>query len=174
MSEPLVAVENLVKHFPLKSGLLSRDRGAVRAVDGVSFEIPEGETLALVGESGCGKSTLGRAVLRLHEPTSGRVRIGGTDVTALAPRALREFRRHMQIIFQDPYASLNPRMTVGDTVGEPLTVHGLARSRRERDQRVAEVLLRVGLRAEHARRYPHEFSGGQQQRIGIDRKSVVS
>src|SRR2546429_7721249 len=134
MPAPLVAVENLVKHFPLKAGLVSRERRVVRAVDGVSFEIPEGETLALVGESGCGKSTLGRAVLRLHEPTAGHVRIAGTDVTELAPRALRAFRRHMQIIFQDPYASLNPRMRVGDAVGEPLLIHGLARTRHEREE----------------------------------------
>jgi peptide/nickel transport system ATP-binding protein len=168
----LVSVENLTKHYPQRTRLFEAPR-TVRAVDDVSFEIPEGETLGLVGESGCGKSTLGRAILRLHEPTSGRVRVAGTDVTALAPRPLRAFRRQMQIIFQDPYASLNPRMTIGDALAEPLVIHRLAGDRAGRTRRVAELLERVGLRAEVGSRYPHEFSGGQRQRIGIARALAV-
>ena len=154
----LVVVENLSKHFTLR-------RKRVRAVDDVSFTIAEGQTLGLVGESGSGKTTLGRTLLRLLEPTSGRIRIAGTDVTALAPAELRRFRRHMQIVFQDPDASLNPRMRVGDIIGEPLVIHGLPK----RDERVRELLGRVGLRLEAAQRYPHEFSAGQRQRIGIAR-----
>jgi peptide/nickel transport system ATP-binding protein len=165
---PLLAVENLTKHFPVRDGLWRHDRRVVRAVDDVSLEIPEGATLGLVGESGCGKSTLGRTILRLHEPTSGRVHIAGTDVTALPRRDLRAFRRHMQIVFQDPYASLNPRMRVGEIIGEPLLVHRLG-SAQQRTGRVEELLGSVGLRPEAARRFPHEFSGGQRQRIGIAR-----
>jgi len=168
----LVAVENLTKHYAQKSGLLGKPR-TVKAVDGVSFDIEEGETLGLVGESGCGKSTLGRAILRLHEPTSGRVTIDGTDVTALAPEPLRAFRRRAQIIFQDPYASLNPRMTIGETLSEPLEIHRLADGAAGRKKRVAELLERVGLRPELASRFPHEFSGGQRQRIGIARALAV-
>ncbi|MEO8716724.1 MAG: dipeptide ABC transporter ATP-binding protein [Burkholderiales bacterium] len=173
MAEPLLAVRNLVKHFPVKSGLLGRARERVRAVDGVSFELAAGETLGLVGESGCGKSTTGRCILRLIEPTAGEVRFDGRSVTAMAPAELRQLARGMQIIFQDPYASLNPRMSVGAIVGEALTIHRLARSAREYDERVVELLETVGLHAEHRSRYPHEFSGGQRQRIGIARALAV-
>ncbi|MDB4967860.1 MAG: oligopeptide/dipeptide transporter ATP-binding protein [Myxococcales bacterium] len=169
----LVAVENLTKHFAARTGLFGGGKGVIRAVDGVSFEIAEGETLGLVGESGCGKSTLGRAILRLHEPTSGRVVIDGTDVTSLGSGPLRAFRKRAQIIFQDPYASLNPRMTVGQILEEPLTIHHLGDDRGARRKRVAELLDRVGLRPEVAARYPHEFSGGQRQRVGIARALAV-
>ena len=168
---PQLRVENLVKHFPVRTGLFSRHAGVVHAVDGVSFEVGVGETLALVGESGCGKSTTGRLVLRLIEPTSGKVWFDGEDLFALPESAMRAHRRAMQIIFQDPFASLNPRMTVGQTLTEPLALHGLAQGR-HRD-RVAEILRLVGLAPEHARRYPHEFSGGQRQRIGIARALAV-
>jgi oligopeptide transport system ATP-binding protein len=174
MAEPLLAVSNLVKHFPVKAGLFGRPVERVRAVDGVSFELAAGETLGLVGESGCGKSTTGRCILRLIEPTSGEVRFDGRSVTAMSAGELRQMARGMQIIFQDPYASLNPRMSVGAIVGEALTIHGLARSARERDARVVQLLETVGLQAEHRRRYPHEFSGGQRQRIGIARALAVS
>jgi oligopeptide transport system ATP-binding protein len=167
----LLRVTDLVKHFPVRRGAFSRDQGAVRAVDGVSFALGIGETLALVGESGCGKSTTGRLVLRLLEPTSGSVHFDGVDLYSLEATALREKRRAMQIIFQDPYASLNPRMTVGQTLSEPLALHGLAPGRRE--ERLAELLHAVGLAPQHAARYPHEFSGGQRQRIGIARALAV-
>ena len=167
----LVKAENLVKHFPVRSGLFGREHGAVRAVDGVSFELAEGETLALVGESGCGKSTVGRLVLRLIEPTAGRVLFEGEDLNALGPAALRARRRSMQIIFQDPYGSLNPRMTVGDMLLEALQLHGLHAA--DERNRTFELLGLVGLASEHARRYPHEFSGGQRQRIGIARALAV-
>lgn len=171
---PLLEVKQLVKHFPIHKGIIfSRQVGAVRAVDGVSFAIQEGETLGLVGESGCGKSTTGRLILRLIEPTSGEVRFRGQDVLALDKQQLRALRREMQIIFQDPYASLNPRMTVGDIIGEPLLIHGLAKGA-ERERRVRELLEVVGLSTYHARRYPHEFSGGQRQRIGIARALAVN
>ena len=168
---PLLRVDALVKHFPMRGRLFSRTTGAVRAVDGVSFDVAVGETLALVGESGCGKSTTGRLVLRLLEPTSGKVFFDGEDLFALSHEAMRAHRSAMQIIFQDPFASLNPRMTVGQTLAEPLALHDLAQGRRA--ERVAEILRLVGLAPEHARRYPHEFSGGQRQRIGIARALAV-
>ncbi len=165
----LVAVENLTKHYPQGGGLFGKSR-TVKAVDGVSFTIDEGQTLGLVGESGCGKSTLGRALLRLHEPTSGKIVIDGTDVTSLGAAPLRAFRRRAQIIFQDPYASLNPRMTVQQILSEPLQIHHLDGDHVER---VGRLLDRVGLRRDVAARYPHEFSGGQRQRIGIARALAV-
>jgi len=174
MPEPLLRVADLVKHFPIKSGLLSRATERVHAVDGVSFEIAAGETMGLVGESGCGKSTTGRCILRLIEPTSGEVWFDGKNVTALSGSALRALCRDMQIIFQDPYASLDPRMTVGAIIGEALIIHKLAKNRREFEARVVELLERVGLSPDHMRRYPHEFSGGQRQRIGIARALAVS
>jgi len=174
MPEPLLRVTDLVKHFPIKSGLLSRATERVHAVDGVSFEIAAGETMGLVGESGCGKSTTGRCILRLIEPTSGEVWFDGKNVTALSGSALRALCRDMQIIFQDPYASLDPRMTVGAIIGEALIIHKLAKNRREFEERVVELLERVGLSPDHMRRYPHEFSGGQRQRIGIARALAVS
>jgi oligopeptide transport system ATP-binding protein len=168
---PLLHATSLVKHFPVRRGAFGRATGAVRAVDGVTFSVAVGETLALVGESGCGKSTTGRLVLRLLEPTSGRVDFDGRDIFALSEREMRELRGALQIIFQDPFASLNPRMTVGQTLAEPLLLHGLAEGRRR--ERVAEILRLVGLAPEHARRYPHEFSGGQRQRVGIARALAV-
>jgi oligopeptide/dipeptide ABC transporter ATP-binding protein len=167
----LIEVEGLAKHFPVRRGVFGRPRAAVRAVDGVSLRIAAGETLGVVGESGCGKSTLGRLVLRLIEPSAGRVRFDGRDLGELDAGALRAQRRAMQIIFQDPYASLNPRMTVGQTLAEPLALHGLHPGRHA--ERVAELLHTVGLAGEHAQRYPHEFSGGQRQRIGIARALAV-
>ncbi len=164
----LLQVRDLAKHFPVRRGVLQRVAGHVKAVDGVSFDLAQGETLAVVGESGCGKSTLGRLVLRLIEPTAGSVCWKGQDIFALPPEQLRRLRREMQIVFQDPYASLNPRLTVGEMVGEPLMLHGIARGRAA-EARVTELLALVGLAPEHARRYPHEFSGGQRQRIGIAR-----
>ena len=168
---PLLRVDAVVKEFPVHAGMFGRSSDVVHAVDGVSFELERGETLALVGESGCGKSTVGRLVLRLLEPTRGKVWFEGTDIGSLGDQALRAQRRRMQIIFQDPYASLNPRMTVGQTLGEPLALHGLAPGRRA--QRVAELLGLVGLAGAYADRYPHEFSGGQRQRIGIARALAV-
>ena len=174
MAQPLLQVRNLKKVFPLKRPLFSREALQVHAVDDVSFEIAAGETLGLVGESGCGKSTTGRLILRLIEPTSGEVWFGDRNVTAIDRGALQQLRKDMQIIFQDPYASLDPRMTVAAIIGEALLVHDLARGRAARETRVVELLETVGLSAEHLRRYPHEFSGGQRQRIGIARALAVN
>ena len=168
----LLSVRDLTKHFPIKRGIFGQVSGQVRAVDGVSFEVAAGETLALVGESGCGKSTTGRAVLRLIEPTSGSVNFDGNDVLTLGASDLRRLRRKMQIVFQDPFSSLNPRMTIGAAVREGLTIHRLAEGA-EADARVRRLLDEVGLRAEYAQRYPHEFSGGQRQRVGIARALAV-
>ena len=173
MAEALLEVRDLTKHFPIRRGLLSRTVGQVRAVDGVSFSIRPGEVLGLVGESGCGKTTTGRCILRLIEPTSGSVRFDGREVTALGRRELRALRREMQIVFQDPYSSLNPRLTVGGMLGEALAIHRLARGAAAR-ARIAELLTLVGLSPDHARRYPHEFSGGQRQRIGVARALSVN
>jgi oligopeptide transport system ATP-binding protein len=170
---PLLQVRDLVKRFPVRSGLLRRTTGQVHAVDGVSFDLIEGQTLGVVGESGCGKSTMGRCILRLIEPTTGQVVFDGQDVTAADRSSLRALARQMQIIFQDPFASLNPRMTVGAIIGEGLLIHGLTQARSEVADRVAELLTMVGLSKDQMRRYPHEFSGGQRQRIGIARALAV-
>lgn len=171
---PLLTVHKLVKHFPVHGGLLRRVVDRVHAVDGVSFELQAGETLGLVGESGCGKSTTGRCILRLIEPTAGEVTFEGKSVTRASKSELRALARDMQIIFQDPYASLNPRMTVGAIVGEALIIHKLAKTARQYEDRIVELLETVGLSADHMRRYPHEFSGGQRQRIGIARALAVN
>jgi len=172
MDTPLIEVENLKKHYPVRSGLWGRVRASVKAVDGVSLKIMEGETLGVVGESGCGKTTLGRLLLRLVEATEGRVVYQGRDVLNVGTRQMRELRRSMQIIFQDPYSSLNPRMTVSGIIGEALKIHELVPPERI-DARVAELMELVGLQPSYARRYPHEFSGGQRQRIGIARALAV-
>jgi oligopeptide/dipeptide ABC transporter ATP-binding protein len=166
MTEDLVQIRGVSKHFQAKKGM-------VRAVEDVTLDIRQGETLGLVGESGCGKSTLGRTILRLIDPTAGTIRFGPDDITRMPQSTLRPLRRRMQIIFQDPYASLNPRMTVGAAIAEPIDIHKLARTRAERDARVQSLLEKVGLRPDAARRYPHEFSGGQRQRIGIARALAV-
>src|SRR3954447_4768817 len=168
MTEALLEVTDLKKHYPVRAGVLRRQIGTVHAVDGVSFTVGVGETLGMVGESGCGKSTVARSVLRLVEPTSGSIKLNGLDITRLGKSELRPHRRSMQIVFQDPFASLNPRMTAGDIVGEPLSVHGLA-SGRQKQERVVELFAQVGLRPDQMRNYPHQFSGGQRQRICIAR-----
>jgi len=173
MSEPVLEVTDLKKHFPLKKGILGRAAGHVYAVDGVSFSIDDGETLGLVGESGCGKSTVARTVLRLVEPTAGTIRLGGHDITHLGKAALRPHRREMQIIFQDPFASLDPRMSAGDIVAEPIKVHGL-HSGKDLVERVAALFKQVGLRPAQMRGFPHEFSGGQRQRICIARALALN
>ncbi|MGI5840182.1 MAG: ABC transporter ATP-binding protein [bacterium] len=173
MNEPLLQVRELRKYFPVTGGLFGRVTGEVRAVDGVSFNVARGETLGLVGESGCGKSTTGRVILRLLEATGGEVRFGGKNIFALKREEMRRLRQKMQIIFQDPYASLNPRLTVSDIVGEPMEIHGIARGA-AKEKRVRELLAVVGLNPDYGGRYPHEFSGGQRQRIGIARALAVS
>jgi oligopeptide/dipeptide ABC transporter ATP-binding protein len=172
-TEPLLQVHDLKVHFPVQHGLFSRAKAHVKAVDGVSFSLAPGETLGLVGESGCGKTTLGRAVVRLIEPTAGRIQFAGEEITGLNGAALRTRRRGFQMIFQDPYGSLNPRMTVEQIIGEALDIHSLAKDATARRARVAELLEAVGLNTAHAQRYPHEFSGGQRQRIGIARALAV-
>lgn len=170
----LLEVKNLKKHFPIKGGIFGKQIGAVKAVDGLDFYIKEGETLGMVGESGCGKSTTGRLILRLIEPTEGEVTFDGKKVLRLNKHEMREMRKDMQIIFQDPYASLNPRMTVGDIIGEAIQIHKLAGSKQERQKQVHDLLEKVGLTKAHAARYPHEFSGGQRQRVGIARALAVN
>lgn len=172
--EPLLKVEHLQTWYPLRKGVFSRVYDYVKAVDDVTLDVYEGETLGLVGESGCGKTTLGRSILRLAEPTSGRVWFDGTEVTALKGQALRDFRRQAQIVFQDPYSSLNPRMTIGEAIAEPMLVHGIQNDAKKRHDMVCELLEQVGLQAEHYNRYPHEFSGGQRQRICIARALAVN
>ena len=173
--EVLLSVDNLKMHFPITRGIiLQRQVGSIKAVDGITFDLMRGETLGLVGESGCGKSTTGRAILQLYEPTDGAVVFEGQDLTDINSGELRRMRRRMQMIFQDPYASLNPRMTVGSIVGEPLEVHKIGGSRREQQQRVQELLEIVGLNPYFINRYPHEFSGGQRQRIGVARALALN
>lgn len=172
-TQPLVKVENLKMHFPIKGGILSKTIGEVKAVDGISFHIRKGETLGLVGESGCGKSTTGRMLLRLLEPTEGKIYFEGEDITKLSTSEMRKKRREMQMVFQDPFASLNPRHTVEKILEEPLIVHGV-KDKAERKRRVKELLEVVGLSSWHAKRYPHQFSGGQRQRIGIARALAVN
>jgi len=169
---PLVEVRNLVKHFPVRGGALQRTVALVQAVDDVDLEIRRGETLGLVGESGCGKTTVGRLILRLIDPTSGSIHFDGTDITKLSGARLKPFRRRMQIIFQDPYASLDPRVPIGDSIGDGLRVHGIGSPKEQRDK-VRRIMDLVGLQPFHARRFPHEFSGGQRQRIGIARALVL-
>ncbi len=173
VNHKLLEVKNLKKYYPVTGGLLSRHLGDVKAVDGVSFYIKEGEALGLVGESGCGKSTLGKVILRLEEPTEGEIIYRRTDITKLDKKGLRELRKEIQMIFQDPQSFLDPRMTVGQSIGEALVIHGM-KDNKEREQRVAETLERVGLEAQHALRYPHEFSSGQRQRIGIGRALILN
>jgi oligopeptide transport system ATP-binding protein len=169
MSQPLLEVHDLVMHFPVGGGMFSKPAGVVRAIDGVSFNVRKGETLGLVGESGCGKTTTGRCILQLERPTSGRIVFEGIDMVTLDAAELRAVRRRVQVIFQDPYSSLNPRMTVGQILAEPLKVHRIVPDKGERELRVRELLVQVGLLPQHAARYPHQLSGGQRQRVGIAR-----
>lgn len=172
-SEKILEIKNLKKYFPVKAGILRRTVGYVKAVDDISFYIRNGETLGLVGESGCGKSTTGQTILRLLEATDGEIWFEGKDVLSLTKKELRSLRKEMQIIFQDPYASLNPRMTVVDIVGEPLVIHNLVKNKKEKWERVRKILNKVGLSAEYMKRYPHEFSGGQRQRVGVARALAI-
>ncbi len=172
--ETIMEVRDLVKHFPIRSGLLQRQVGAVQAVDGISFDVMRGETLGLVGESGCGKSTTARLLLRLMEPTSGSIRFQGEEIAGIKRKPLKDLRREMQMIFQDPYSSLNPRKTVGSIIAEPFVIHGQLSGSSERKRSVQELMDRVGLNPEHYNRYPHEFSGGQRQRIGVARALALS
>lgn len=174
MSEYLLEAENIVKTFPIHGGVFNREVASVKAVSGVSFKLKKGETLGLVGESGCGKSTLGRCLIRLLDPTSGTIKFAGKDITHITGDELREIRKKVQIIFQDPYASLNPRMNIGSIIEEPLIIHNLYPDLAARQERVLELAKLVGLRPEHLNRYPHEFSGGQRQRVGIARALAVN
>ncbi|MEK4244480.1 dipeptide ABC transporter ATP-binding protein [Psychrobacillus sp. FSL K6-2684] len=174
MNNPLLEVENLKTHFPIKKRFLKKEKQFVKAVDGLNFYVNKGETLGIVGESGCGKSTMGRSILRLIEPTEGRITFQGKEITSLNDKDLRKMRGEMQIVFQDPYASLNPKMTVGAILGEALQTHGIAQGLKERTEKVQELLVNVGLSPIHIDRYPHEFSGGQRQRIGIARAIAVN
>jgi len=172
--QALLELKDVKKYFPVKAGVLKRTVGYVKAVDGVNFSIKKGETLGLVGESGCGKSTTGRTILRLLEATEGEIYFEGENILDYDRNKMRSLRRQMQIIFQDPYASLNPRMTVANIIGEPLKIHKMVNGKKERDERVAELLNKVGLQREHMKRYPHEFSGGQRQRIGVARALALN
>lgn len=173
VAAPILEVQDLKKHFPIQRGLFARQVGAIKAVDGISFDIHKGETFGLVGESGCGKSTTARLLIRLLEPTSGTIKFAGQDISKLDRSEIRSLRKEIQLIFQDPYSSLNPRMTIGEIVGEPLIIHGLAQGK-DKDRRVQQLLEVVGLGPYHAKRYPHEFSGGQRQRVGIARALALS
>lgn len=174
MNQPLLSVKDLKTHFPIKKKLFNKGSHSIKAVDGISFHVNKGETLGIVGESGCGKSTMGRSILRLIEPTEGSIMFEGNEVTTLNQIDLRKLRSNMQIVFQDPFASLNPKMTVGAILGEALSTHQLGQSAKERKKKVEELLLKVGLSPTHIGRYPHEFSGGQRQRIGIARAIAVN
>src|SRR5699024_9496146 len=173
MAKPILEVDGLKKYFDIKGGVLGKKTGEIKAVDDISFSVMEGEILGIVGESGCGKSTTGKSILRLIEPSAGKVKFEGQDITHLNQEEMRKLRRDMQIIFQDPYASLNPRHTVEKIIGEPLLIHGMV-SKQERSERVRELLKIVGLDSYHATRYPHQFSGGQRQRIGIARALMTN